>query len=239
MRWTEHERRCARARHRAPGDAAARKLTVRETLRLFRSFTVTDARSTSVAPVAARAKTSTWAWASCRAAEAAPGASPARCAPNPTLLFLDEPTTGLDPQSRRSFGTDPGAAGEGQTIVLTTHYMDEAERLCDRVAVVDRGKIIALGTPNKLIARMGGSHVVWFESEPALAADSVAHVASVEHTRKEATGVSLTVDALHVALPALLAHIAGQGATLTALSSRHATLEDVFVSLTGRHLRDE
>src|SRR5262249_32745647 len=85
---------------------------------------------------------------------------------DPELLFLDEPTTGLHPQSRRQlWDILRGLRSQGRTILLTTHYMDEAERLCDRVAVVDHGKVIALGTPAELIARLGGDHFIEFRLE--------------------------------------------------------------------------
>src|SRR4029079_2788822 len=82
---------------------------------------------------------------------------------DPEILFLDEPTTGLDPQSRRQlWDVIRDLRGRGRTIVLTTHYMDEAERLCDRVAIIDHGRGIALGSPAELIARLGGEHIVEF-----------------------------------------------------------------------------
>ena len=85
---------------------------------------------------------------------------------DPELLFLDEPTTGLDPQSRRQlWDVIRNLRDRGRTVLLTTHYMDEAERLCDRVAVIDQGKIIALGSPRELIARLGGEHIVEFAVE--------------------------------------------------------------------------
>ncbi|HEX5105182.1 MAG TPA: AAA family ATPase, partial [Pirellulaceae bacterium] len=161
---------------------------------------------------------------------------------DPQLLFLDEPTTGLDPQSRRQlweiihqFRTS------GRTVMLTTHYMDEAERLCDRVAVVDHGKVIALGTPAKLIAELGGEHVIDF----ALAAGSAAadeaelsRLPSVRAVRCDAERYTLSVAQPHIALPALLSLLTTQGRPLAHLTTRHATLEDVFVSLTGRHLEE-
>jgi ABC-2 type transport system ATP-binding protein len=161
---------------------------------------------------------------------------------DPELLFLDEPTTGLDPQSRRQlWDIINGFRQSGRTVMLTTHYMDEAERLCDRVAVVDKGQVIALGTPTELIARLGGQHVIDFtladgQSPPA---DEFAKLATVTATRVDAGRYGLTVTEPHVALPALLRHLQQTGRELAMLTTRHATLEDVFVNLTGRHLRDE
>jgi len=159
---------------------------------------------------------------------------------DPELLFLDEPTTGLDPQSRREiWEIVRGHGARGHTTLITTHYMDEAERLCDRVAVVDHGKVIALGSPAELIARLGGEHVVEFavnHREPPLEPERLAGLASVESVRRDRDGFLLTVAAPHVAIPGLLERLAGWGYELSRLTTRHASLEDVFVTLTGRHL---
>jgi ABC-2 type transport system ATP-binding protein len=161
---------------------------------------------------------------------------------DPELLFLDEPTTGLDPQSRRQlWDVIRGLRDRGRTIVLTTHYMDEAERLCDRVAIVDSGKIIAHGSPAELIARLGGDHIVEFAlmGETGPPAESLLHLDSVLAARSEADGYLLTVAQPHRAIPALLDELDRQSQPLARLTTRHVSLEDVFVSLTGRHLRDD
>ena len=161
----------------------------------------------------------------------------------PELLFLDEPTTGLDPQSRRQvWDIVNGFKQQGRTVVLTTHYMDEAEKLCDRVAVVDLGKIIAEGTPRELIRSLGGDHVVEITVEDTageLPPAELSDLPSVRSAHAEAGHLVLTVAEPHVAVPALLARVAERGHKLASLATRHASLEDVFVSLTGRHLRDE
>ena len=177
---------------------------------------------------------------------------------DPDLLFLDEPTTGLDPQSRRQiWEIIRDLRRRGRTILLTTHYMDEAERLCDRVAVVDHGRVIALGTPADLIASLKGEHVVEFAvngdgaaaragaaatGEPGrrpLDPQTLLALPSVKSVRSESDGILLTVDEPHVAIPALLEGLKSGGHALSRLTTRHASLEDVFVALTGRHLRDE
>ncbi len=163
---------------------------------------------------------------------------------DPEILFLDEPTTGLDPQSRRQLWDVIRDLGDrGRTIVLTTHYMDEAERLCDRVAIVDMGKVIALGSPAELIARLGGDHVIEFALEPngqpAPQAEAFLGLDSVLSARTEADGYSLTAAEPHRAIPALLDAVARMDRPLARLTTRHVSLEDVFVSLTGRHLRDD
>ncbi len=162
---------------------------------------------------------------------------------DPEILFLDEPTTGLDPQSRRQLWDLIRDLGErDRTVVLTTHYMDEAERLCDRVAIVDMGKVIALGSPSELIARLGGDHILEFALEGGgtpLEADSFLGLDSVLAARSEADGFALTVAQPHRAIPALLDTLERLGRPLARLTTRHVSLEDVFVSLTGRHLRDD
>lgn len=161
----------------------------------------------------------------------------------PELLFLDEPTTGLDPQARRQlWDVVSDLKSRGCTILLTTHYMDEAERLCNTVAVVDYGRIIAAGSPRQLIAQLGGDHVVEFSIEgvkDALPrADRFTGLDSVTACHREAEGYLLTVDQPHLAVPALLRELEANHWTLNRLTTRHANLEDVFVNLTGRHLRD-
>jgi ABC-2 type transport system ATP-binding protein len=160
---------------------------------------------------------------------------------NPELLFLDEPTTGLDPQSRRqSWEIVESFKARGRTVLLTTHYMDEAARLCDRVAIVDHGKVIALGTPRELIASLGAEHVVEFavDGGPPPSAEALSALESVERVANEDGNWRLTVREVHRAVPALLGALAARGAQPTHLTTHHATLEDVFMALTGRRLRD-
>jgi ABC-2 type transport system ATP-binding protein len=161
---------------------------------------------------------------------------------DPDLLFLDEPTTGLDPQSRRHLWDTIRRLGEeGRTTLLTTHYMDEAERLCDRVAVVDHGRVIALGSPRELIASLGGDHVVEFALANGcdIPDQTLLSLPAVREVRAEASGQALTVTEPHVTIPALLQEVQRCGFDLIRLTTRHVSLEDVFVHLTGRRLRDE
>ena len=162
---------------------------------------------------------------------------------DPELLFLDEPTTGLDPQSRRQlWDVILDLRSRGRTTVLTTHYMDEAERLCDRVAIVDQGKVIALGSPANLISQLGGEHIVEFAvggESPGPDPAEFAELSTVLGTRAEGDGYALTVGAPHQAIPALLGYLETVGRPLARLTTRQVSLEDVFVSLTGRHLREE
>ena len=158
----------------------------------------------------------------------------------PEFLFLDEPTTGLDPQSRlQLWGEIQGFRAAGGTILLTTHYMDEAERLCDRVAIVDHGKVIALGTPEELVASLHATNVVALSTEPRLPASAFAALPGVAEVHAGGDGWALGVRDLAETVPALLAAVDGAGARLVALATRRASLEDLFVAKTGRTLRDE
>ena len=162
---------------------------------------------------------------------------------DPEILFLDEPTTGLDPQARRQlWELIEEFKRAGRTILLTTHYMDEAERLCERVAIMDHGKIIALGSPRELVASIGVEHVLEFSADNAAQRLDVAELRALEGVRDaqvENGAVRMQVTALHRAVPALLAELGRRDVKLTELRTHSATLEDVFVTLTGRHLRDE
>jgi len=127
-------------------------------------------------------------------------------------------------------------------VLLTTHYMDEAERLCDRLAIVDHGQIIAEGTPPDLIDRLGGHHVVEFAvsgSPDGAGLEAWRRLPSVESVREDEDIVALNVKEPHLTIPALLDAVDRQGKQLEHLTTRQASLEDVFVRLTGRHLREE
>jgi ABC-2 type transport system ATP-binding protein len=220
----------------------AEKLTVRETLTLFRSF-----YQQGIDAGEAMAEVSLTDKADAYVGKLSGGqrqrlAVACALVGDPQLLFLDEPTTGLDPQSRRQlWDILRGFRAQGRTILLTTHYMDEAERLCDRVAVVDHGRVIALGTPAELIARLGGEHLIEFvvNDGSALDPEGLKTLPAVVGVRREEDAFVLAVTAPHVALPALLDRLEREQRELTRLTTRHASLEDVFVTLTGRHLRDE
>jgi ABC-2 type transport system ATP-binding protein len=219
------------------------KLTVRETVTLFRSF-----YRHGLSPDEVIAQVSMQEKVHARVGKLSGGQKQrlaVACAlvGDPELVFLDEPTTGLDPQSRRQlWDIVRGFRARGRTVLLTTHYMDEAEKLCDRVAIVDHGQVIALGSPAELIARLGGDHVIEFafvEGQPALEPAAFAVLPGVQSARAEDGVVCLRVTELHIVLPAVLDLVRQVGAPLARLTTRHSSLEDVFVQLTGRHLRDE
>jgi len=219
------------------------KLTVDETVRLFRSF---YRRGPSVAEVIAMVQLEEKR--SSRVGGLSGGqkqrlAMACALVGDPDLLFLDEPTTGLDPQARRQlWELIERFKTEGRTIILTTHYMDEAERLSDRVAIMDHGKVIALGTPRELISSIGAEHMVAFAMDGGAAPLNLASLESLDGVRVarcENGGYELQVRELHRSVAALFEETARRGIVVTELRTHSATLEDVFVSLTGRHLRDE
>ena len=163
---------------------------------------------------------------------------------DPELLFLDEPTTGLDPQARRHLWDLVDALKQaGRTIILTTHYMEEAERLCDRVAIMDHGRIIAQGTTQQLIALVGAEHIVEFavadRETGELKVAPLLAIPGVQSHRVDAGLHQLSVTELHTSVPLIFTALDNQGINLSEFRTHSATLEDVFVNLTGRTLRDE
>ncbi len=163
----------------------------------------------------------------------------------PDLLFLDEPTTGLDPQARRRvWEIVEGFVSAGGTVVLTTHYMEEAERLSDEVVIVDRGRIIEAGSPRDVVARLGAEAVVELHvgDDPAAVAafgdDELRALPGVRAVRREPGVIVLSTTEVQASVGALLARLSADGIALEDLRTHRPTLEDVFVSLTGKHLRD-
>ncbi|NUQ76881.1 MAG: ABC transporter ATP-binding protein [Polyangiaceae bacterium] len=215
------------------------KLTVRETIRLFRSFYRKGRDEDDVLRRVSLEDKQHARYETLSGGQKQRLAVACALVGSPDLLFLDEPTTGLDPQSRRSLWDLVIAfRSEGGTVLLTTHYMDEAERLCDRVGIMDHGTMIALGTPRELIASLGGREVVEFATSSSVPQSLLAELPGVHAARPLADGYALAVEQIHVSVPALLALLERQGASLTRLSTHKATLEDVFVHLTGRQLRE-
>jgi ABC-2 type transport system ATP-binding protein len=220
------------------------KLEVHETVELFRSF-YREGRD----PAAVIAEVGLTEKAQARVGALSGGqqqrlALACALVGNPELLFLDEPTTGLDPQSRRGVWEVVNRfKQQRRTVLLTTHYMDEAERLCDRLAIVDHGRVIAHGSPRELIRSLGGDHVIEISvaenGAPPPAAADLEGIASVRSVHVQAGHVLLTVSEPHLAIPGLLDRLRARGWDLASLTTRQSSLEDVFVSLTGRQLRDQ
>lgn len=219
------------------------KLTVRETVRLFRSFFKQGPEPFEVIGLVQLEEKADSRVGNLSGGQKQRLALACALVGNPDFLFLDEPTTGLDPQARRQlWELIEQFKASGRTILLTTHYMDEAERLCDRVAIMDHGKVIAFGTPRELIASVCAEHLVELSTDTRAHPLDLAALSSLDgirDVRQENGSVRMQVAELHRAVPALLAELGRQSVPLTELRTHSATLEDVFVTLTGRHLRDE
>ncbi len=240
-RWGSHERELReRMGISLQETRLTEKLTVYETLALFRSF-YTRGRS----PEQLMADLSLEEKRDARVGKLSGGqrqrlAVACALAGDPEILFLDEPTTGLDPQSRLQLWERIAVyKAAGRTVLLTTHYMEEAERLCDRVAIVDHGRIIAVGTPGELVAGLHAPHFIEFSTEPAVTDALLAGIPGIGERRQRDGRWFLAAASLAQAVPALIASLDGAGAKLVSLSTHRSTLEDVFIALTGRELRDE
>ena len=159
---------------------------------------------------------------------------------DPQLLFLDEPTTGLDPQSRaRVWDEVRRMHDRGTTVFLTTHYLDEADALCDRIAIIDHGKIVAEGTPEELKRAVAGDVVTLaVAGDQQRAMDLLKNQAFVREAKLEEGSVLLYVDRGEVAMPAILRLLEGAGLTLVRIDLHRPSLDDVFLRQTGRSLRE-
>jgi ABC-2 type transport system ATP-binding protein len=158
---------------------------------------------------------------------------------DPELVFLDEPTTGLDPQARRSlWDLVKGLQAKGKSVMLTTHYMEEAAELCDRVAIMDHGRILEMGTVPELIGRRFKERAVFFDSTPKLPAERLGKLGGVTRAAQEDGQTVLYSNAVPDTIGGLLAMADELDAEPQNLGIRQATLEDVFLDLTGRALRD-
>jgi ABC-2 type transport system ATP-binding protein len=161
---------------------------------------------------------------------------------DPEVLFLDEPTTGFDPTARReAWEVVHQLASEGRTVLLTTHYMDEADKLCDRIAIVDHGKLIALDSPMRLKAAVSGISTVEvsFAGPPADWRGRLEGLAGVDSVTGEGSQFRLTSHAGAATTGAVLAEAADRGVTVESISVANTTLDDVFLHYTGRQLRDQ
>jgi ABC-2 type transport system ATP-binding protein len=220
----------------------AEKLSVRETLELFGSF-YRSARPVDdvLDELALTEKADAWT-GKLSGGQKQRLAIATALVGNPRILFLDEPTTGLDPQSRRQvWEIVRRFQSQGGTVLLTTHYMDEAERLCDYISIIDHGKVIAAGTPPELISGVGGHHKVEFAltPEPDVSVELWRTLPGVAGVQTADGVTALTVEEPHRTIPALLVLVEHNGWRLSQLTTRQSSLEDVFVNLTGRHLRED
>ncbi|MFO7653382.1 MAG: ABC transporter ATP-binding protein [Candidatus Krumholzibacteriia bacterium] len=220
------------------------KLTVAETVRLFRSFYPHGRELDAVVALAGLEEKRRARVGKLSGGQRQRLALACALVSSPELLFLDEPTTGLDPQARRRlWDLVEEYRDAGGTVLLTTHNMEEAHRLCDRVAILDRGRILAEDTPDRLVAALGAEQVVEFRATGTNAAaamdGALAELPGVRGLRRRDASYVLTVGRIGTALPALLAELESRNVSLESLQTHQATLEDVFVHLTGRGLRDE
>jgi ABC-2 type transport system ATP-binding protein len=219
------------------------KLTVRETLRLFRSFyTRGEDPGDVLRLIGLEEKENAWV-------RNLSGGQRQRltlgCAlvSAPEVLFLDEPTTGLDPQARRRvWEIVEEIKRRGGTVLLTTHYMEEAERLADDLVILDHGRILVQGTPAAIIAKLGAESIVEVRPREAsaerFAALDLTGLAGVREVRRESGATVLSVTDTQAVVAGLLGLLERQGLELEDLRTHRPTLEDVFVTLTGKHLRD-
>jgi ABC-2 type transport system ATP-binding protein len=158
---------------------------------------------------------------------------------DPQVLFLDEPTTGLDPQARRNiWGIIEELKKQGKTVLLTTHYMEEAEKLCDRVSIIDHGKIIALDTPDELIQKQNIDSAIEFTCNSEIDMESIRKIQGINKVSRDGEKYILHSKQTSALLSELMRKAEENGFTLENISTRKATLEDVFLKLTGRKLRD-
>ncbi len=242
-RWGEHDRELRELLGISLQETQfSEKLTVEETVRLFRSFYRQGPSADEVIGTVQLQEKRAGRVGQLSGGQRQRLALACALVGDPALLFLDEPTTGLDPQSRRQlWDLIERFKADGRAILLTTHYMEEAERLCDQVAIVDHGRQIALGTPRELVASLSAEHVVEFAASPGapVSEEALRQVDGVEAAVRRDDTYRVRVAELHRTVPALLAELRRQGVQLTELRTHSATLEDVFVELTGRHLRDQ
>jgi ABC-2 type transport system ATP-binding protein len=158
---------------------------------------------------------------------------------DPDVLLLDEPTVGVDPQSRNAiFENLELLRRRGKAIIYTSHYMEEIERLADRITIIDHGRVIAAGTLAELLSRLPGEQYLDLSLEGAVPLDRLRALPGIRDCSPRPQGVRVVAHDLQASLPALLGALSESGVRLTAMATRHATLEDVFLTLTGNALRD-
>ncbi len=213
------------------------KLTVRETMRLFGSFhDVSEDRITEMLGLVNLAEKSEARVVNLSGGQKQRLALGISLLSRPEILILDEPTTGLDPHARREIWSilrDIKKAGT--TLILTTHYMEEAENLCERIVVMDRGRILADGQKRDLLASMGGE-TISFRARKAVTEKSLRAIPGFLSYRSESGGGRLFVKRMRDALPLFLRITKPAG--ITDIECRRSTLDDVFISMTGRHLTE-
>ncbi len=218
------------------------KLTVRETLRLFRSFYERRRELDEVLDLVGLGEKRDARIENLSGGQKQRLALGCALVNLPDVLFLDEPTTGLDPQARRKvWNVVDDIVAEGGTVLLTTHYMEEAERLAHDLLIVDHGRVVARGTPREILDSLGAESII--ELVPAggdrLDEAALAALPGVLEVRREGEAFVLSVTATQAAIGALFAHLDELEIELSDLHTHRPTLEDAFVEMTGHHLREE
>jgi ABC-2 type transport system ATP-binding protein len=218
----------------------ADKLTVREVFTLFRSFYRAGKSPEELLALLDLETVGDRQYARLSGGQKQRVAIGCALAGNPDLLFLDEPTTGLDPRARQDlWEVVRRFRAKGGTVLITTHYMEEAAVLCDRVAILDRGNIIALGTPRALVDSLGLVQFVDFESNDAVDQAALRELPCLESIEQRGNHYRLRIDRSLSSLARLLEALARTGVMPIGLSAQQATLDDVFLQLTGRTLNPQ
>jgi ABC-2 type transport system ATP-binding protein len=218
----------------------ADKLTVGETIRLFRSFYPSGRTVDQVVSLLGLEQKRDARVHKLSGGQRQRLALACALVSDPELLFLDEPTTGLDPQARLAiWEVVEEFIASGGSVLLTTHYMEEAARMCDQVAIMDHGKIVARGVPQDLVDSLGADQIVELRLRGDVDGQILESLPGVTRVDRRNGAHLLGVRRIGDVLPALLAELERRGVGLDSLTTRQPTLEDVFVSLTGRGLRDE
>lgn len=218
----------------------ADRLTVLETVRLFRSFYQAGVDpEVLITSVGLAEKRDVWV-VKLSGGQRQRVAMACALVGDPQILFLDEPTTGVDPRARRALWDRIAAYRDrGRTVVLTTHYMEEAEQLCQRVAIMDRGRIIATGTPQELIQEIPGQEVIEFHATPDPAPGTLEALPGVVAAERRGGRWRLQVHAVHETAPVLIDSLRSASIRMSGLGTRRISLEDLFLSLTGRNLEED
>jgi ABC-2 type transport system ATP-binding protein len=240
MRWGQGRDRELRQRLgvQLQETTLADKLEVREVLQLFRSFCERGRPLDEVLALVGLGAEQRVRYHTLSGGQKQRVALACALVGDPELLFLDEPTTGLDPRARQAlWQVVERFRAAGGTVLITTHYMEEAATLCDRVAIMDRGKLITEGTPAELVDALGEVQFVDFETGDAVDIGRLEQLAGVESVTRRDRQLRLRVGRSLQHLSAVLAELARQNVVPIGLSAHQATLDDVFLQLTGHGLQ--
>jgi ABC-2 type transport system ATP-binding protein len=215
------------------------RITVREALRLFSSFYATSLPPGQLLDRFALSDRLNDRFDTLSAGQRQRLAIALALVHQPQIVFLDEPTAGLDPQSRREVHALVRRLKEdGRTVLLSTHYIDEAEQLCDRVAIIDRGQVVASGSPASLIAAAGSQPRIAFTPTRPIELLRLRQISTVSHVENRSSGYLLSTTNVTQSLSQLVKLLEQDHNDLIDLHIQRPTLEDLFIHLTGHHIRD-